>query len=47
MEDPSLFFLTVSKQVEIGIATSGDIAWTGDPATFSQVRRTDPLGNAH
>jgi polyisoprenoid-binding protein YceI len=32
MEDPSLFFLTVAKQVDIDIATSGEVAWTGDPA---------------
>ena len=35
MEDPSLFFLTVSKQAEIDIATSGDIAWTSDPGRRS------------
>ena len=27
MEDPSLFFLTVAKQVEIDIATEGRITW--------------------
>ena len=27
MEDPSLFFLTVAQQVEIGIATEGQITW--------------------
>ncbi len=31
MEDPSLFFLTVAKQVEIDIATAGEIALVGNP----------------
>jgi polyisoprenoid-binding protein YceI len=31
MEDPSLFFLTVAKQVEIDIATAGEVAWVGNP----------------
>jgi polyisoprenoid-binding protein YceI len=31
MEDPSLFFLTVAKQVEIDIATAGEVAWAGNP----------------
>jgi polyisoprenoid-binding protein YceI len=32
MEDPSVLFLTVAKKVHIDIATSGYVAWTGDPA---------------
>ena len=36
MEDPSLFFLTVAKQVEIDIATAGEVAWAGTPPRRSQ-----------
>ena len=32
MEDPSVLFFTVAKKVDIDIATSGEVAWTGDPA---------------
>lgn len=35
MEDPSVLFLTVAKKVDIDIATSGDVAWTGDQARRS------------
>ena len=30
MKDPSILFLTVAKQVDIDIATSGNVAWTGN-----------------
>jgi polyisoprenoid-binding protein YceI len=30
MEDPSLFFLTVAKKVDIDIATAGEVVWVGD-----------------
>ncbi len=32
MEDPSVLFLTVAKQVEIDITTAGHVVWTGEPA---------------
>ncbi len=35
MKDPSLFFLTVAKTVDIDIATSGDVARTPDPSRSS------------
>ena len=36
MEDPSLFFLTVSKQVDIDIATEGRITWNHPEKVTSQ-----------
>ena len=36
MEDPSLFFLTVAKQVEIDIATEGRITWPHHDKVASQ-----------
>jgi polyisoprenoid-binding protein YceI len=36
MEDPSLFFLTVAKQVEIDIATEGQITWPHRAKVASQ-----------
>lgn len=35
MKDPSVLFLTVAKKVDIDIATSGNVAWTGDSARSS------------
>ena len=35
MEDPSVLFLTVAKKVDIDIATSGNVVWTGDSARSS------------
>jgi polyisoprenoid-binding protein YceI len=35
MEDPSVLFLTVAKKVDIDIATSGNVAWTGNPLRSS------------
>ena len=36
MRDPSLFFLTVSKQVEIDIATEGQVTWLHHDKVASQ-----------
>jgi polyisoprenoid-binding protein YceI len=38
MEDPSVLFLTVAKKVDIDIATSGNVVWTGDSARRSHQR---------
>lgn len=35
MEDPSVLFLKVAKKVDIDIATSGNIVWTGESARSS------------
>ena len=35
MKDPSVLFLTVAKKVDIDIATSGNVAWTGNPLRSS------------
>jgi polyisoprenoid-binding protein YceI len=35
MEDPSVLFLTVAKKVDIDIATSGNVVWTGNPLRSS------------
>ena len=32
MEDPSVLFLTVAKNVDIDIATEGHIVWSGNPS---------------
>ena len=35
MEDPSVLFFTVEKQVDIDIATEGHIVWAGVPIRSS------------
>ena len=35
MEDPSILFLTVAKQVDIDIATTGHVVWTSQPSLSS------------
>jgi polyisoprenoid-binding protein YceI len=35
MKDPSVLFLTVAKKVDIDIATSGHVVWTGEPVRHS------------
>ncbi|MBV8138894.1 MAG: YceI family protein [Deltaproteobacteria bacterium] len=35
LKDPSVLFLTVAKQVDIDIATAGDVVWTHQPSRSS------------
>ena len=35
MKDPSILFLTVAKQVDIDIATTGHVVWTSQPSLSS------------
>jgi polyisoprenoid-binding protein YceI len=36
MEDPSVLFLTVAKQVDVDVATAGNVVWMSDPARTSR-----------
>jgi polyisoprenoid-binding protein YceI len=36
MKDPSILFLTVAKQVDIDIATSGHVVWNGEAAQINE-----------